>query len=93
MLLEVEAAPWTAALHVDAEGPAEAVEAALVRAELWPWLIGLLSKLLSWLLMVVGLMAHGNLLLFDLLAQLVVHEGDPTRWRRSLLLEDAAHVM
>ena len=36
-----------------------------------------LSKLLDWLLMIVGLVAHGDLLLSDLSPQLTVHKGDP----------------
>ena len=43
--------------------------------------------------MVVGLVAHGDLLLSDLSPQLAVHKGDPTAGRRGLLLEDAAHVV
>lgn len=45
------------------------------------------------ILMVVGLVSHGNLLLPDLLPQLVVNERDPAGWRRGLLLKDIPHVV
>ena len=43
--------------------------------------------------MVIGLVAHGDLLLSDLSPQLTVHKGDPAAGGRGLLLEDAAHVV
>ena len=43
--------------------------------------------------MVIGLVAHGDLLLSDLSPQLTVHKGDSAARRRGLLLEDAAHVV
>ena len=45
------------------------------------------------LLVVVGLVAHGDLLLSNLSPQLTVHKGDPAAGGRGLLLEDAAHVV
>ena len=43
--------------------------------------------------MVIRLVTHSDFLLSDFPAQLAVHESDPAAWWRSLLLEDAGHVM
>ena len=52
-----------------------------------------LSELLGLLLMVIRLVAHGNLFLSDFPPQLTVHEGDPACRRRGLILKNTPHVV